>query len=122
MRKKVAPTLVISDAPIYGWPEANRLCPPKRAAYKVICFHPDPYSTRGEAEQIARLVNRHRWRSVVVVTSTFHVTRARMLVKRCVDNAKVYLVGADYAVADTPRFVLSEWGKFFYAELLKRGC
>lgn len=121
MRKKVAPTLVISDAPVYGWPEAKRLCE-GRATYKVLCFRPEPYSTRGEAEHIAELVDQHRWRSIVVVTSTFHVTRARMLVKRCVDDAKVYVVGADYALADTPRYVLSEWGKFFYAQTVKRGC
>jgi uncharacterized SAM-binding protein YcdF (DUF218 family) len=121
MRKKVAPTLVISDAPVYGWPEANRLCA-GHAAYKVMCFRPVPYSTRGEAEHIAELVRQHHWREVVVVTSTFHVTRARMLVKRCVEGAKVDLVGADYSLGDLPRYVSSEWGKFLYAELLNRDC
>lgn len=121
MRKKVAPTLVISDAPIYGWPEANRLCA-GRAAFKVICFHPDPYSTRGEAEHISRLVKAHHWRDVVVVTSTFHVSRARLLIKRCVKNAKVELVGAGYALGDLPRYVVSEWGKLLYAETLSRDC
>lgn len=121
MRKKVAPTLVISDAPIYGWPEANRLCA-GHAAYKVVCFRPDPYSTRGEAEHIARLVKARHWQSIVVVTSTFHVTRARLLVKRCVKNATVSLVGADYALGDLPRYVFSEWGKLLYAESFSRDC
>ena len=121
MRKKVAPPLVISDGRAPGWPEANRLCV-GRATYKVVCFKPEPYSTRGEAEHIAELVDRNRWRSIVVVTSIFHVTRARLLIKRCVDDARVYLVGADYALVDTPRYVLSEWGKYFYAQTVKRGC
>ena len=121
MRKHVAPTLVISDAPVADWPEANRLCA-GRAGFKVICFHPDPYATRGEAEEIARLARAHHWRRVVVVTSTFHVSRARTLFKRCVKEAKVEFVGAHYDLVDIPRYVVSEWGKYLYAETLKRGC
>ena len=121
MRKGVAPTLVISDAPVYGWPEANRLCA-GHARFRVICFKAASYSTRGEAREIRDLVRRHHWRSVVVVTSTFHVSRARMLIKRCVKGAKVELVGASYSLTELPRYVLSEWGKLIYAETLARSC
>src|SRR5581483_1500567 len=38
---------------------------------------------RGEARAVARLARTHGWRSVAVVTSTFHVTRAKMLFRRC---------------------------------------
>ena len=121
MRQKVAPTLVISDAPARGWPEANRLCAGK-AAFKVICFKPEPYSTRGEAEEIGRLVKRHRWKRVVVVTSRFHVTRARMLVERCVKNADVDAVGAHVPLFEWPRDIVFEWGKLILAETFRRGC
>src|SRR6476646_8200700 len=66
MRKKVAPTLVISDAPVYGWPEANRLCAGDKT-FKVICFKAKSYSTKGEAEEIRDLVKEHGWKRVVVV-------------------------------------------------------
>lgn len=121
MRRKVAPTLVISDAPIVGWPQANRLCA-GHAAFKVICFKAKSYSTRGEAEEIGQLVRKHRWRTVVIVTSTFHVTRARLLVKRCVKHARVEAVGAHYSLGDLPRYVFSEWGKLIYAEVIGRSC
>src|ERR671939_278548 len=79
MRRHVAPVLVISDGWDPLWPEANRLCAGHAARFAVVCFRPKPYSTRGEAEDVARLAARRRWRSIVVVTSRYHVTRARML-------------------------------------------
>ena len=122
MRERVAPVLVISDAPAPGWPEANRLCR-RGASYRVICFKPDPYSTRGEAQRVARMANRLRWKRIVVVTSTFHVFRARTLFERCVGiGTKVDAVGARYALQRTPRYVLSEWVKLAYAETVGRGC
>jgi uncharacterized SAM-binding protein YcdF (DUF218 family) len=122
MRKGVAPTLVISDAPIYGWPEANRLCA-GHAKFKVICFRAKSYSTRGEAEEIGALVRKHAWTRVVVVTSKFHISRARLLVKRCVKGpAKVEMVAARVPFSEWPRDVLFEWAKFLRAETISRGC
>jgi uncharacterized SAM-binding protein YcdF (DUF218 family) len=122
MRRRVAPLLVISDGLAPDWPAANRLCRRGSARFQVICFRPDPYSTRGEAERIARMAKNRGWRSVAVVTSTFHVTRARLLFERCLAGARVKVVGADYPLARLPQFVLSEWVKLAYAETLKRGC
>ena len=42
--------LVISDGRSPDWPEANRLCAGGGAGFRVVCFRPDPYSTKGEAE------------------------------------------------------------------------
>ena len=55
----------------------------KRTRSRVICFEARPYSTQGEARASRGSRGEHRWTHVVVVTSTFHVTRARMLVRRC---------------------------------------
>src|SRR5919112_1927459 len=82
MRRHVAPVLVISDGWDPLWPEANLLCT-GHTRFEVVCFRPEPYSTRGEAEDVAKLAARRRWRSIVVVTSRYHVTRARMLFRRC---------------------------------------
>ena len=78
----VAPTLVISDGRAQDYPQANVLCRGGQS-FQVICFSPDPYSTRGEAEGVARLARKHHWRSLVVVTSRYHVFRSRILFKRC---------------------------------------
>ena len=121
MRENVAPVLVISDGRDPTWPEANRLCRSGGTGFRVLCFRPDPYNTRGEAEAVGRLARRRSWSSVVVVTSTFHVTRARMLFDRCVD-ADVEMVAAPYAKRRTPKYVLSEWVKLTYAVTLGRDC
>src|SRR5436305_11321179 len=63
MRRHVAPVLVISDGRDPLWPKANRLCA-GHASFTVVCFKPKPYSTRGEAEEVARLAARRRWRSI----------------------------------------------------------
>ena len=121
MRENVAPVLVISDGLDPGWPEANRLCRDGGPGFRVVCFRPDPYNTRGEAEAVGRMARNRHWQKVAVVTSTFHVTRARMLFDRCVDG-EVDMVAAPYAKKRTPKYVLSEWVKLTYAVTLGRDC
>jgi uncharacterized SAM-binding protein YcdF (DUF218 family) len=120
MTRHVAPTLVISDGQAPGWREGNRLCR-SGAPFRVLCFRPDPYSTRGEAREIARLASRRRWRSVLVVTSTYHVTRARLLFRRCVDG-RVSVTGTVYQRSLLPLVVFLEPAKLAYALVVARGC
>jgi uncharacterized SAM-binding protein YcdF (DUF218 family) len=122
MRKGIAPTLVISDAPVFGWPEANSLCA-GHAKFKVICFRAKSYSTRGESEEIAHLVKEHHWTEVVVVTSKFHISRARILVKRCLEGkAKLDMVAAHVPLSEWPRDIVFEWAKLIRYETISRGC
>jgi uncharacterized SAM-binding protein YcdF (DUF218 family) len=121
MRDRVGPTLVISDGLDPYWPQAVRLCRNGSRRFRVICFRPKPYNTRGEAERVARMVRTRHWRTVDVVTSTFHITRARLLFKRCV-KARVRMVAAKYPLVRLPQFVASEWVKLLYAQTIKRGC
>ncbi len=121
MGRGVAPVLVISHGRDPGWPQANRLCRHGGPGFRVVCFVPKPDSTQGEAETFGRLAAARRWRSVVVVTSTFHVTRARMLFKRCVDG-RVRAVGARYALRHVFDYVFAEWPKLAYALTIHRGC
>jgi len=120
MRHGVAPTLVISDGMERGWVRANRLCE-GRARLRVICFRPSPYSTRGEARAVARMAARRHWRTLVVVTSTFHVTRARMLFRRCT-SARIEAVGSKPAVISYAENVPYETAKLLYQVTVSRSC
>jgi len=121
MRSKVAPTLVISDGRAKGWAQGNRLCKTSGSTFDVVCFRPKPYSTQGEAESVARLAQRQGWRAVVVVTSRYHVTRSRLLFRRCTDAA-VRGVAADTSVWALARNLPFEWGKLAYQLTVDRDC
>ncbi len=75
VRAGVAPTLVVSTGP-------NRLCT-NQYDFEVYCFLPRPDDTRGEAEAIGRIAAKRGWHHLVLVTSDYHATRARLLVERC---------------------------------------
>lgn len=120
VRAGVAPTLVISDGRAPGWVDGNRLCG-GRASFEVVCFRPRPYSTHGEANDIARLARRHGWRSLVVVTSRYHVTRARMLFRRCTE-AEVSGAAASTSPAAMAMNLPFEWGKFLWQLTVERDC
>lgn len=111
----VARTLVLSEEPVADYP--RDLC--RRA--NVTCFQADPYSTTGEAQTFAPLARRRGWRSVVVVTSVYHVTRARLLFRRCLDGT-VFVVGADEPALDLLHGAAWEWPKLVHALTLRRGC
>jgi uncharacterized SAM-binding protein YcdF (DUF218 family) len=119
MRRGVAPELVVDVGGPRGWPEAQALC--RRAEpFRMLCFRARPFSTRGEAEALRRLARARRWRSVVVVTSTYHVFRARIILRRCFPATRV--VGSRASPWRLPLFAASEWVKLVYALTLKRGC
>jgi uncharacterized SAM-binding protein YcdF (DUF218 family) len=121
VRDGVAPVLVISDGFDPRQPRANRLCQDGGEGFSVACFTPDPDSTRGEARKVAELARKHGWQRVLLVTSRFHVTRARMLFDRCVD-ADVDAVGVDYPWRSVPAAVAGEWVKLGLSTTVTRGC
>jgi len=122
MRKGVAPVLVISGGFDPRQPTASRLCQAgKGDGFRVLCFTPDPDSTRGEAQEVGRLARKNGWKRLVLVTSHFHVTRARMLFDRCVDG-DVDAVGVDYPWTSIPYAVAGEWFKDVRALTVARGC
>jgi uncharacterized SAM-binding protein YcdF (DUF218 family) len=120
VRGGVAPVLVISDGAVPGWPEANRLCA-RRSRFRTICFHPDPYSTRGEAQFVARLARKRGWKRVVVVTSTYHVIRARRDFRRCF-GGDVAGVAARPAPGNWIEGTALEWPKLLYSLTVGRRC
>jgi uncharacterized SAM-binding protein YcdF (DUF218 family) len=113
----ISDTLVISDGLDPGWVEAVALCKSRRA----ICFTPDPYSTQGEARWIAQEAKERGWDSVVVVTSSYHVRRSRMIVERCF-HGDLAVVGAHPPFGNRVIGVAWEWPKSVYYLTLNRGC
>ena len=119
MQRHVARVLVVSNGLRDSF-ATRHLCL-ARVSFTVICRRPRPFSTRGEAELVGRLARARRWRRVVVVTSTYHVTRARMLFDRCVDGSVAVVASRPWL----PRFALGallEWPKLALALTVRRAC
>jgi uncharacterized SAM-binding protein YcdF (DUF218 family) len=116
----VAPILVVSRESGKRW-SGRRLCDEPTRLH-VICVRAHPYSTRGEAAAIAALARRRGWRSVVVVTSGYHVVRARLLFRRCLGATRVAFRSAGYDRRWIPLDLVLESVKLLRAETVARGC
>jgi uncharacterized SAM-binding protein YcdF (DUF218 family) len=112
----VARTLVISRDG-RPWREADALC----AGARVICFQADPYSTEGEAREVGRLERKHGWRHIVIVTSRYHLRRARMLFDRCTGR-RPQVVAAKTTPLNYLVDIPWEWGKLVYQLMIDRSC
>lgn len=77
-----ADTLAISVSEPGSDISAAELCQPNRP-YRIICFTPEPETTRGEARAIQRLSTEQNWGTINVVTNVSHVSRARIIINRC---------------------------------------
>jgi len=123
IRRGVAPVLALSSVRrTRQWPEADRLCHTHRyAGARVVCFEAVPFSTRGEARTVARLAQARGWRSIVVVTSRFHITRAHMLFRRCW-HGPLSMVAAPSTWWQLPVEWVSETGKLLVQVTVERDC
>ncbi|WP_158545971.1 YdcF family protein [Blastococcus sp. TF02A-30] len=103
--------LVVSAADGEVNAPARALCEAPPRDVVVLCFEPEaPQSTRTEAQAIGELVEERGWTHVTVVTSTFHMARADLLVGRCTD--------AEVAVVEArPRLSGVQWARQVAAEV-----
>jgi uncharacterized SAM-binding protein YcdF (DUF218 family) len=113
-----APTLVIIRADNAA-PELLRAA--SSLPFEIVSFAPDPPSTRGEARGVAALVRERGWTRIVVVTSTFHVFRARLILRRAL-ACDVRLVSAGMNRTRLPQHVASEVAKLVLALTLRRSA
>ena len=126
VKQGIAPLLIVSN-PHGGWAykeEAPHLCDGHgtRYLFQVICFQPKPESTQGEARAVKRIAAARQLRSVIVVTSNFHVSRARLEMRRCY-HGRLAVIGTPLNNPwKEPLYVALEWPKLTYAETLNRGC
>jgi hypothetical protein len=114
-----ASTIVISRGSKY-WGHGS-VCAPKIPQVRVICFDPNPPTTRGEAEFAGRLAARYHWRSIVVVAISAQDIVARIRVSRCF-SGKIYVVNGSLRRRDLPYEVAYYWGATIEALLLQRSC
>ncbi len=123
IRDGVAPVLAISSVQrTPRWRQARELCAAGRVGRAhVVCFLADPFSTRGEARTVARLARRRHWDSIAVVTSTFHLTRAKLLFGRCYDGRTSW-VGSSAPWWKLPEEWASETGKLAVQLTTERAC
>jgi uncharacterized SAM-binding protein YcdF (DUF218 family) len=63
--------------------EAKSACRNEVPGLTVLCFQASPATTQGEARQIRSYAAQYGWKRVIVITSSYHVSRARMIVQRC---------------------------------------
>jgi uncharacterized SAM-binding protein YcdF (DUF218 family) len=122
MRQGAGRVLVISRAQNRDWTAANQLCA-EQTRFRVVCFIAKPFTTRGEAETIARLAEKHGWRSLIIVTSTYHVSRARLWNSRC-HHGGVEVVGESphAGLWDWAKMIVHEWGGLIDARVFATKC
>lgn len=120
MEREVAPILVLVGAPDFA--EADAMCRDQHA-YEVVCLRPSPDpDTRGQAGAVGALAARRGWRSLAVVTSIQHVTRARLLFDRCF-SGDLEMMGAELPPeVDKPQFIGHEWLGLLHTIAFTRGC
>lgn len=116
----VADELVLSSTGLPGNAAADAVCAEDRP--RTTCFVPDPLTTRGEARAVAALARDNGWDEIVVVTSTYHVTRASMHLAQC-SEAEITMAGSEPdlgAVGWLGRFV--EESAALTASVLRPAC
>jgi uncharacterized SAM-binding protein YcdF (DUF218 family) len=69
----------VAPLPRESIPGAEALC----GSGSIECFIPNPVTTVGEARTASALANERGWRHLAVVTSDYHVSRARMVFTQC---------------------------------------
>ena len=118
----VGDALVLPNGNLPRWRRANELCSQPQA-FDVHCFTPDPDDTWGEANGIAAIAEENGWERLVAVTSTYHVTRVRMLLNRCTDaDVDVVAAGPDLSVLEWTTRVGHEWLGTVAALTFRRSC
>ena len=122
MADGLAPNLVIPNGTNPEWPAGNRACSDV-LPYEVHCPRPDPDTTRGEARMIAALAKDKGWTRVIVVTSSYQLSRAGLLLGRCFDGEVLSVPAQPQLSAFAwARRVGHEWLGWTHAMAIERGC
>jgi uncharacterized SAM-binding protein YcdF (DUF218 family) len=96
-------------------------CLPPTPRVTVLCFHADPGTTRGEAEEIGQLAGRYGWDAVALVTTPDQAWRARLRVGRCFGGG-IYVSTAPLPPADWFVQIPYQWAASVKALVFERDC
>ena len=116
-REHRARYLVVSQ----GTVASHYSCPAPVPGVRLICFHPSPATTQGEAEFAGRLARKYHWHSVVVVTIAPQDFRARLRLERCF-GGQVYVMTGSLPLRSWPYQIAYEWGATVKALTVQRSC
>lgn len=97
------------------------VCAPAMPNVKVICFDPDPETTRGEAEFAGRMAKRYHWQSMVLVATAPQDTRARLRFGMCF-GGEIYVINAGLPASEWPYEIAYEWAATIKALIFQRSC
>ena len=116
-----APKVVLSN-PGTDNKRLTKACNTPHSGIELICFVPDPPTTRGEGRELRRLAERYRWRSVIVVTFTPHISRARFILQRCFDGELIMVASPTHiSLLDWPAEYVYQTAGYVRAAL-QPGC
>jgi DUF218 domain len=119
----VASVLVVSDG---GYPNAREAwtCP-QEPGIRVVCLTPEATSTKAEAQAFAKLAGRESWRSLVVITSPYHLRRASLNLSQCY-RGKLFTMVAKPLHSEGPLETVGnigkEWAGYLGGLTVRRGC
>ena len=88
---------------------------------RIMCFHPDPNTTQGEAQFIGDLGRALGWTSVILVTTPDQAWRAKLRVERCFDG-EVFVATTPLPPCLWVKYVPYQWGASARALLVQRSC
>ena len=102
-RQGYASTVVLSNSYLdkpADLPAFQQACASGTVTITVVCFVPDPFTTRGEAMYVARLAKQHNWTHLIVVSWNYHTVRARYIFHQCFSgDVTMHPVPRDYDFA-----------------------
>jgi uncharacterized SAM-binding protein YcdF (DUF218 family) len=88
---------------------------------RLLCFRPQPFSTRGEARDVTAIARQNGWKHLMVVVVNDQNVRARLRFRRCTT------MDIAFVPQPTPPRLLAyriayEWAALSKALVLQRGC
>jgi uncharacterized SAM-binding protein YcdF (DUF218 family) len=104
---------------VRGEDVAPELFTARSLPFNVVSVVPEPSTTRGEARVVARLAEQRGWQRLLVVTSAYHVPRARLIFRRAL-ACELVLVSAGCRKRRLPLDVGWELAKSALALTLRR--
>jgi uncharacterized SAM-binding protein YcdF (DUF218 family) len=109
--------LVLSE----GMPIPQQFCGTRIGSAEVLCFMPNPDTTQGEAEGIARLGEKYSFQSIVLVTTPDQLWRAKLRFRRCY-SGQIYGVTTPLPRSLWPKMIVYQWAATVKAVLVNRSC